>query len=200
LKRASPSLMEGGTHVAAAELFKREGSFARQRGTLMHAFFEQIEWLDDGLPPRHLLQRVARDLRDLNLPPPQLDQLIDEFFVMLQRPAIASVLRRSNYASKFDLLVDNERRIAYRCDDQLITGSIDRLVVSLSNGAPIAADIIDFKTDAADNDHESVEDKVEYYRPQIAAYADAVQAIYRLPREAVKSRLLFVTMGISKAL
>ena len=79
-------MLEGGSKVSADELFNRERSIALQRGTLIHAFFEQIEWLDDGLPDPEVLEQAASNLREIQVTPAELNQQIDEFFDMLERP------------------------------------------------------------------------------------------------------------------
>ncbi len=53
LQRVSPSGLEGGTHVRLADQGSDSDSdrtAALSRGTLIHAWFEQIEWLDEGAP------------------------------------------------------------------------------------------------------------------------------------------------------
>ncbi len=199
LQRISPSGLEGGTHVRLGDTQFQSGvdrDLALARGTLIHAWFEQIQWLDKDPPSDDRLREVAAGLSELAFSTEAVERLLIEFRGILEKPEIAACLRHAAYPhdNRTALNVENERRIAFRCGDQLITGSIDRLVTAHSGGKPISADIIDFKTDFIDND-KTLEQKVEFYRPQLAAYSDAVAAIYHTPREAIRSRLLFVTIG-----
>src|SRR5208337_4084942 len=50
LDHRSPSRLEGGGRVNLARQLRLERAQALDRGTLLHAWFEQIGWLDDGEP------------------------------------------------------------------------------------------------------------------------------------------------------
>ena len=88
-------------------------------------------------------------------------------------------------------------------------GFIDRLLLyyradKVSGDKPnadavIAADILDFKTDAVEAG-EAVDQRVEYYRPQLAAYRRAVAEVFRLDPWRVSARLLFVEPGVIERL
>ena len=82
----------------------------------------------------------------------------------------------------------------------LVNGRIDRLVLSLRDGVPIGATIIDFKTGATEVSSEKLAEKISAYREQLAAYGDAVAEMFTIPREAVRLELLFVDRGESIAL
>ena len=75
------------------------------------------------------------------------------------------------------------------------TGSIDRLVLIKQAGRVVAADIIDFKTDDLGSGNKGREAKVEFYRPQLAAYKSAVARNYRLEEQQVAARLAFLAAG-----
>jgi len=201
LERVSPSGLEGGTHVRLSDTWgesSTERTAALQRGTLIHAWFEQILWLDDGLPDDARLCQVANEVLEAAISDTALKRTLDDFRAMLSKPEIGASLRRGNY-SRFgdvEITVENERPIAVRHGDQLMVGNIDRLVTVFENGEPIAADIIDFKTDSvAPGDQKALKSKVDYYRPQIAAYRQAVAKIYSLPQEEISAQLVFVSLG-----
>jgi ATP-dependent exoDNAse (exonuclease V) beta subunit len=188
-------------------------SLATTRGTLIHALFEQVRWLDDGLPDPQTLRRIAESLTTRGL---DVDQQLAAFQDMLAKPEISAVLRRSFYASPQDAglqqalraagagsaltaEVHNERRFAVRDDGRLLSGIIDRLVLLYDGQQLVAADIIDYKTDAADRDNQRQLDQlVEFYRPQLAAYRRAVAAVFRLPPNQICTRLLFVSVGAAR--
>ena len=191
----------GGTHVRLADAWS-EGSGDRTAalayGTLIHAWFEQVKWLDDGPPSDDRLREVATAIPELALSSADIDRLLADFRAMLARPAIAAGLQRSAYHSfAATLTVETERPIAVRDDNRLLVGNIDRLVTIRRDNHPIAAEIIDFKTDAvAPDDTAAIASKVDFYRPQLSAYRSAVCAVLGLEASQVSAKLLFVRAGI----
>ena len=94
-----------------------------------------------------------------------------------------------------------ERRFAVRLpepggeEDAILHGEFDRVVVERdSDGKPLRAHVVDFKTGQV-RDEEELERKREAYRPQMLAYRRAVCALTGLPQEAVRLSLLFVDAG-----
>jgi ATP-dependent exoDNAse (exonuclease V) beta subunit len=201
LQRVSPSGLEGGTHVRLADV-RSAGSGDRAAalayGTLIHAWFQQIRWLDDGPPDEQRLREVAAELSDLALSRADIDQRLIEFQAMLDNPDMAACLRRSRYGAWTGATpnVETERPIAVREGNRLLVGSIDRLVTIFRGSQPVAAEIMDFKTDAlAGADERAVEAKVNFYRPQLSAYRLAVCTIFGLEPHQVSAKLLFVGTG-----
>ena len=99
------------------------------------------------------------------------------------------------------LVVEREWPFLVREGSQILSGQIDRLVLWYDGDRLVAADVIDFKTDrvAADNPV-ALADRVEHYRPQLAAYCRALTRLYRLAADHVSARLVFVEPGIVVAL
>ena len=148
LARTSPSSMEGGGQVAIGDVLELEGVAARSRGTLIHAWFEQIQWLDEDLLDETHLRQIAgpliSDQKDL-------EDTLHRFYEMLKNPTIVSLLSRTDYMllenlplaaeqkstmrpSDLSVKVRNEHGFALREGDAVITGSIDRLVLVYSGG------------------------------------------------------------------
>jgi ATP-dependent exoDNAse (exonuclease V) beta subunit len=80
---------------------------------------------------------------------------------------------------------------------------MDRVVLALKDGAPVAAEIIDFKTDrigaggsggagGAGDAVAALDAAVERYRPQMQAYRRALCALTGLAPPVVACRLLFL--------
>jgi len=209
LEGVSPSGLEGGGRVLLGKHLAWKQSTGRSFGTLIHAWFEQVKWLEDGAPDRQQLRQVAARLGDAcgDIDP---EAVAGRFQEMLAHPVIAAALRRSAYqpprdlplaqpileqlaAQPLTLTVHNEQRIAVQLGTQLLSGSIDRLVLLRRGDEVVAADVLDFKTDQVTEGE--LPEKVEFYRPQINAYRRAVSLIWRLPVERVSARLLFVGPG-----
>ena len=199
LERTSPSSLEGGSWVAAASVLRVKSSIALNLGTLAHAWLEQIEWLDDGVPSDETLRQVAANLRQkIGDVSSQLDEAIPRFRQQLAAPAVAAALKRSFYASRTGEppRALREHTFAVRLGDEILSGAIDRLVLLPQRGKTIAADILDFKTDdVAAGDDAALKEKIEFYRPQVAAYRTAAAHWLRLDPGQITSRLVFLSLG-----
>lgn len=211
----SPSQLEGGHRLSADRLLDFSGGVSAARGTLIHAWFEQIAWLDDNPPDTDTLRQVARELDTAGL---DVDAQLAAFVDMLQQEDIAAVLRRAFYQSPTDpdlqrclqaaggtdavrVEVFTERRFAVRDDRRLLSGVIDRLVAIYRGTQLVAADIVDYKSDGAGRGDATRLDELDaYYRPQLEAYRRAVATMFRLPLTQVTARLLFVTPGVHRPL
>jgi hypothetical protein len=102
-----------------------------------------------------------------------------------------------------------EWRFAVRLDDAIVQGFVDRLLLyyradkvsgdKVNADSVVAADILDFKTDAVEPGG-AIGERVEFYRPQLEAYRRAVAEVFRLDPRRIVARLLFVEPGIVVAL
>lgn len=231
LDRQSPSGREGGGFVSLGRMMRLEATAAMARGTLIHKWFEQIEWLDDGDPAEDVLRRAALGLVTPDL---SLEKDLEWFRSMLLRPAVRACLSRAFYASgkpatggakssrktstsksaaagsewpaevherlakdEATLVAERERPFALRSDSALLQGTMDRVVWCRAGDETLAADIVDFKTDAVDPDNrEAFDQTVAHYAPQMAAYRESVGTVTGLPPSCVTGRLIFVGSGI----
>lgn len=202
LHRVTPSALEGGTRVrlsAPSGDGAAARSLARVRGTVIHAWFEQIGWLDDGSPSDGDLRNKAAALQDLALKPNDVERWLAEFRAMLARPNIAACLHRAAYRNFAGaaLRVETELPFAVRDGDRLTVGSIDRLVTIWEGSQPIAADIIDFKTDSIpDGDPHALSEKIRFYAPQLRAYCRAVENMTGLEQQRISAKLLLLDLGL----
>ena len=214
-ERARPSGLEGGTLIPTTEVLRAPRTGAFLRGQLIHAWFEHVIWLDEGQPAEATLRQAAKDLlagaEDSLL---DVDEQFRRFQAWLDIPAIAAVLSRSRYLN-LDLLgfpptvqpaplhsplvpaVQNERGFALRDGERLLTGFIDRLVLLQQGPRVVAAEIIDYKTDALPaGDQRQLAEKIAFYAPQMQAYRRAVAKFTQLPLEHIQARLVFVAAGV----
>ena len=212
LERQNPSELAHAARVDLALRLQLERGPATNRGTLFHAWFEQIEWLDDGPPPEAALRAVAKKLGSSE---GDVEAWLHDFFRCLKRPALRAALCRARYLGRSNapwsdlpeiqaelasapptLEVFRERTFAVRHADKLLTGAIDRLVLVRAGGGAaagrlVAAEVIDFKTDAAGAQGAAGEAALhEKYAPQLAAYRLGVSRLTGLPPERVFTRLL----------
>ena len=225
LERQSPSGLEGGEVVDLAKLMRLDAAGALERGTVIHAWFEQIEWLAgqniagqniDGRPLDDATMSAAAI--KLGASPQDAARWLAEFRAALQRPAVRDCLSRERYLQTAPWAADRaiaaelagqaprldvarERRFAVRERDAILSGSLDRLVLVYRGESLAAAEVLDFKTDqVSESRPEQLAASVATYRPQLTAYRQAVSRITGLPLERIFARLLFVEPGLAKTI
>jgi ATP-dependent helicase/nuclease subunit A len=194
----SPSKLEGGDSLAITEVFRPARSAGQDFGTLLHAWLSRITWLEEGVPSVKQLERIAVEEVGWQS---DVRQPLQQYQAWLAQPALQSLLTRAAFlkdplCAADDVAVENERRFALREDGRLMTGSVDRIVLYRQGETVIGADILDYKTDSLRaGDKEALAAKVDYYRPQLLAYASAVQRMYDLQPTQCRARLVFLGAG-----
>ena len=199
LPRRSPSAEEGGGTVWGRELL-RAPSEARSRGTLLHRWLEELEWIEDFRASDDELLALARALEPDE---GRAREALAELRVLLAKPAVRAALARpaggdSLFAGARHE-VWREHRFSLILPDAagrevLWSGAIDRVVVGRSDtGAIVEAGVLDYKTD--DVRGPELGARVEFYRPQIEGYRAALAAITGLAPREVGASLLFLRAG-----
>ena len=199
LVRQSPSAVAGGRYVDLSQRLRLDTAAAHS-GLVIHALFEQIEWLDEGLPDAATVADWARaaSADDADIP-----DYVEQFRSMLDEPTVCGALSRDRYADRRadTLTIWRERPFAVRLDDAVWRGTFDRVVLWGDGEGWGGAEIVDFKTDhVSADDAASVGAAVEQYRPQIDSYREALTRLTHLPTDAIQAQLLFVTAGVARAL
>ncbi len=161
-RRGSPSGAEAAAGAAVAAT--REAAKGMAFGSEVHACFERVGWLDEGTGG--LGEGAAAALvRDC-----------------LAVPAIGAL-----FARRAGLAVHREVPLETILDGAWVSGVIDRLLVEHDPaGRPLAATVVDFKTDAV----ASAGELVERHRAQVAAYRRGVAGALGLPPGAVRGVLV----------
>jgi len=204
LPRVSPSSLEGGSQVQLARLLQREPSAAMVRGSLFHAWFQTIVWLEDAYDADWETRQteLRTRARVLRAPEGELTGWLEEFRAMLRRPALREALGLEGYRQRWAQVkavaprfsVWRERPFAVSDPQGLLTGTFDRVVVFSDGATPLMAEVLDYKTDHV-GDPQARAARIEFYRPQIEAYQRAVGRLCNLPESKVSGRLLFVECG-----
>lgn len=163
-----------------------------RRGTVLHRFFQEIEWLDDGGPDEERLEELAAvsGLRlEERLP------LLEQYRSMIAQSQVRTALSKQTLKAGESERVFREQSFVVRDDENLLVGSFDRLVVRYVDGAPVQAEVLDFKTERLSRgNEEAIQASVRYYTPQIAAYCRAARLFLRAPELPVTGALLFVSI------
>lgn len=171
-----------------ADLLRPAPRAALASGVVIHALFQRVEWLDQGIPSDEALSLAARRA---GAPPDQAPALIVRFKAHLDR--LRPHLSTSAYAHRPGTpTVRREWRFMVRDDDTIISGQIDRLVISLDNaGRALWAHVIDFKSDAIP-DESALCARAEQYSPQLLAYQRAASLMLSLDPADVTASLIFI--------
>lgn len=205
LRRRSPSSLEGGDTIDLAQVWSAPVDAARDRGSLIHAWFETIEWLDDGLATDGDLLALAPAL---GLGTDAARSLLGEFKACL-RGEVAAVLSRAAYAGRgFDAIeVRREWSFIVRDADPasrreiLLSGQFDRVVIGRHSGRAAWAEVLDFKTDRVTRgDVQALETRMQAYRPQVQAYRRALGTLLGLAQQQITARLIFTEVGKAVAI
>jgi ATP-dependent exoDNAse (exonuclease V) beta subunit len=167
----------------------REGLF---RGSLIHIFCETISWLNQEIPSDEQLFLAA----SRKLPKASIEQdVIRQFRSYLEQKTVRQVFSLCRYPGfeSREILLYREFPFAVRENDDLLSGSIDRLVVCTKGGKACSAEIFDFKTDRIAD--ESFDEKIKLYRPQLEAYRSIVSRVFSLESKSCSAKLVFLSGG-----
>lgn len=199
LAYASPSSLEGGGKTKVSDRFEGNTNSGLCWGTVVHNWFEEIEWFDGTLPSLESLIETAPFEEAKQLGDKKLRAAASSFIDALSNEKIQGLLTKP----QGDAAVFQEQNFAVRVakgtqfatvamkEHTDIQGSIDRLVVYYDdNGNPRRAEVIDWKTD--DIGPNELEGKVKHYAPQLAAYSLAVSKLLGLDPQAVCATLVFL--------
>ena len=200
----APSEIAGGDEVSLQDILGAgDDNLAMERGTLLHACFEMVHWLDQSVPSS---EELSQHLEKISAGSVLKRTAIKEFQNAIEKGAFPKLLNfesyREHYLVQFSdtrnrMEVFNERRFAAsiirESSTELIEGIVDRLILVYADDVLVAADVIDFKSDAI-GQHE-LASKVATYSPQLSAYRQAISVSLGLPVAAISTRLAFISTG-----
>ena len=195
LPRQAPSTIAD-KKVTIAKLFDRSGAAARVHGILVHALFEQVEWLNDFVADdakqRQLLKKLGGSEE-------QIDRAIEVFTNALSVNSIRQQLSRpvEHGGNDFEVLQEYSFRIIDTIDGEqvLLNGFIDRLVIERdAGGQVIKAMIYDFKTDQL-SCLEDCAKQEEHHRLQMESYVRAVTISYGIQEDCVNWELVLSSLA-----
>ncbi|MBC7835863.1 MAG: UvrD-helicase domain-containing protein [Phycisphaerales bacterium] len=199
LKHQSPS----GLHherVNLGDVF--DVSRSRDQGTLLHAWLQQVIWIENGSePPSDAV--FAQLAQSLDLPSDLSASAIARRYGALPG---AARLRPSFYKGSRppcdELVVHLELPFAVVDVEKetnqpvFVSGAFDRVVLGVRQGRPVWADVIDFKTDdVLPTSAEAWAGRIERYRPQVEAYQRAIAQLFRLAEADISGCLVFIRAG-----
>jgi len=191
-------MLEGGDEIELSQIFgMQDQQVALERGQLMHGCFELVRWIEDGLPETDVLRHHLEKICPSSV---LTGKVISEFFSAIKKSPLSKLFSFKEFAELHPVHFDgvfNEHRFAINVpageDVELMEGVVDRLILIYKDGALVAADIIDFKTDALAKGE--LPAKVDFYKPQMGAYRQAIAVQYGIELDQIATRLVFVGTG-----
>jgi ATP-dependent exoDNAse (exonuclease V) beta subunit len=204
LQSAAPSSLEGGDRFKLSGVLRSSSDSALLLGNQLHFFMEQIDWSGDtsweaandtftskyGVVSPELQSHLSMFLENAPL---AVTLNIDFYFDHSNSP-----LNELDCATKETTVftVNNEFPICASIDGDLLRGFIDRLVIMRVDERIVAVDICDYKTDRINNNAGKLQASVSHYRPQIAAYRNAIAQMFALEPLQIGARLIFTHAGV----
>ncbi|MHC4990214.1 MAG: UvrD-helicase domain-containing protein [Planctomycetota bacterium] len=190
----SPSAAARGGSIEAS--LRPADEDATDRGTVLHALFEQVGWLEEFRAEDADLMEVVRrsaPRRDARWKARQ----VEDFRAMLQQPTVRRTLRLGDRDAS-EWILWRERAFARLAADGLQRGRFDRVEISTALFGPDKATVLDLKTDQVDAGEAT--NRAEHYRPQMESYREAVAEQLGLAPDEVAAVLLFVVPDVAVGL
>lgn len=199
LERIAPSQLHTAAPAKLPATWRASANDSAVRGTVLHAWLQQIRWRSDKPPTDEQLRDVAEPLLRERGVAANWSEWLADFRRIVSRPDLVELFQKSRYAmwGPVQLTVENERPFATRIDATLWTGSMDRVVLGWNGPRVVAAEIIDYKSDELPDSptRDDWDSRVESYRPQMEAYRRALAHSLELDATAISVRLVFVGTG-----
>jgi ATP-dependent helicase/nuclease subunit A len=191
LQRRSPSDLEGGERIPLSTLLRPFPPDAMARGTLVHAWLEELEWLEVGGPERARCLEIARERAPAY---EGAERLFQAWLRWIQEPPIRALLSRDAFPS--GTRVERELAFMTRYRDGVLRGVADRVVRVPGADGPRFL-VVDWKTDRISaGDGDELDRRAAFYRPQIEAYCDALARLEGVDPDRVDGVLAFLEPGI----
>jgi ATP-dependent exoDNAse (exonuclease V) beta subunit len=186
----------GGVPLFTAEF---TGADDGARGSLAHAWFEHVEWLNsegiDAASEPQVLRAVAVEIgRPVDS---ALRESVRTLVMAAARGPLGECLRPARYSAwKCDSLqVRSEMPFVVQIDGRTQRGRMDRVVLGLRAGRVVRAEVLDWKTGARDLQGTDFEERIAPYQLQMNGYRRALAAMFEIPPESVSAVLAFVDRG-----
>ncbi|MEM9347849.1 MAG: UvrD-helicase domain-containing protein [Planctomycetota bacterium] len=180
--KASPSEMHNQSRISADELLSIAPSGGQHYGSVVHAMFEQVGFIDEGLPEAEALRAAGESVGRSTI---DLEETARSVLKSLGHPNTIALLRRGGADTLW-----RERRFMARLEDRLITGTFDRVHLWHERNKTVRAVLIDYKTDRVDDD--SIDSAVERYADQLRLYRRALSTLIDIDQAAIETKLLFI--------
>lgn len=184
----SPSTLKRPVVFKAVDLLSlSSGDF--EFGRLVHLFFEDLEWIEN-------LEATRRAFREMRGSSNLVESVLGRIEIYLQYENISKLFDRSAYLSGYDRVdVFTERSFVVHVDQQLVSGSFDRLLLCYLDGQLKQIELVDFKSDRITT-KEQLELATKRYWLQLKAYLEALAVMYgNIGDLSIVGKLVFLECG-----
>ncbi len=193
LPARTPSELEGGRKRPLGELLRPFPDGAAERGTLVHAWLEEVAWLGEAPPHRAALLAVARRVAP-GVEGPELDDLVARFEGWIAAPEARRFLEQSHWPEGTEPL--REVPFVARDEGGILHGKADRVLRIPRTEDPGRAGrlvVVDWKTD--DVSGAGLDARAEHYRPQMEAYLGALARVEGVEPPDAEGWIVFLPAG-----
>ncbi len=169
---------------APASILRPGGDTGARIGSIVHALFERVAWIEDFDDDEEELLRVARTIS-----PAHAEAGVDLFRRAMSSKVLQELLARPSEACE----LWRERPFVVRIENPspvLLSGRFDRVHIFLASGRPRRAIIFDFKTDR--EDEASLRKR---YHEQMAGYRTALSQMLDLAPDRIRCTLVSIPAG-----
>ncbi len=161
---------------------------AKQLGTLVHAYFERVGFVDEGPAPD--LASLATLGNSAQVTPAVLEEAHHLIAAAVAAPTVRAALSRRGAAR----LHVEQPLLGCLADGKPVFGIADRVLVWEENGRVVGAEILDYKTDTLTGPDSAAQAR-QRHDAQLNAYRALLAKALGLPTSKVKAQLLLVRSG-----
>ncbi len=196
---STPSGQSEGSVVNVTKILEPANRIAMLRGELIHAWLRQISWIEDGLPDAVALVKSTADLTvalDRTQVAAWARRLIEE--MRTDGTELHRTFAKPSASAGESIELWRERAFAVLRNVQgrpeVLSGAFDRVMLWRdTNGKPLRASIMDFKTDRISSAEERAGIETRY-APQLDAYRAALRLLCpQLTETSISASLVSVS-------
>lgn len=197
-----PSAAGEGRIVALSKVMQNTTSVGAIIGTLVHRWFEEINWLEGFQWDRNRMRDLGlKTLTPEEMAHVKIEEWLDQMEAYLELSSVKEGLTRERYRAWSSvgvdrLVVTNERRLLEIFEGTLLRGTIDRLVLGYRGDEVVRAEVLDYKTDRLDDSvslNDWVKDRVEHHRVQLELYRRVLCEQFRLEPAQISLALILLS-------
>jgi len=199
-----PSASHEARIIPLKNVFSKNESIGAIVGTLVHRWFEEIQWINDFQWDRTRMRSIAlQTLAPKEMPLVNVDLLLDQMEANLELQCVRDGLMRERYqgwqscnGSPLALHATNERRLLELIDDSLLRGTIDRLVIGYDGSEIVRAEVLDYKTDALPSEtglDAWVKDRIDHHADQLRLYRRVLGQQFKIAPENIDLTLILLS-------
>jgi ATP-dependent helicase/nuclease subunit A len=186
LLNISPSEI-GGAEIRADLLFAATTHEETDLGTAIHQLFQKISWIDTT--------NIEQLIKEWQAASPVAEEIQQKAVAQFQRALASTEIRQALSRPQGNVTLWREKHFDVVVNDQWITGAFDRVVIIRdSEGTPLRATIIDFKSNEISSEA-SLTSAAESYRSQLSLYGSALSQILHLDALGITLQLIFTQPG-----